>query len=472
MVPAAVHQHPTALEKLAAWTLSVSDANLPAGAYRAARLLLLDTVGCALAGWHEEVARGVAATVCNESGAGRCQVIGNRLKVGAAGAVLLNGVLARVLDLNDYVANDPAAGGELGGHPSDNISVALAAAEISGCCGRDLLAAVVVGYEVFARAAALMEKRSSWDRSSVSGLVAPAMAGRLLGLGERELAHALALSAARCATSAMVRSGDISAAKSLANALVAENGYRAVELARHGITGPLAILEHPNGMREVFTALDLLAGLDAPMPDEPYIMRARIKAYPCVATSQSLAAAAIALHARVAARRDEIERIVLRMADYPVIRRHQSEPVRKMPDCREAADHSFPFVAVVGMLDGAIGHGQFENERWAEPLTRALMERVEMTTDPDLNARSSAGYPARIEVSFAGGETIAAEVLEPPGGGAGGLDEAQVLAKFERTTEGLIDPAQCRRIIDAVMSLEGSRDCSALIASVAVDVGA
>ena len=70
------------------------------------------------------------------------------------------------------------------------------------------------------------ERDSAWDGVTVSGLAAPAMAGRLMGLDRGRLAHAIALSAARAATSTAVHFGDISAAKSIANALVAQNGVQ------------------------------------------------------------------------------------------------------------------------------------------------------------------------------------------------------------------------------------------------------
>ena len=102
-----------------------------------------------------------------------------------------------------------------------------------------------------------MERDSAWDGVTVSGLAAPAMAGRLMGLDAHRLAHAIALSGARAATSTTVRFGDISAAKSIANALVAQNGVQAALLAEQGFTGPLDLLENPRGMREVFRRGDL-----------------------------------------------------------------------------------------------------------------------------------------------------------------------------------------------------------------------
>src|SRR6267154_4029647 len=121
-----------------------------------------------------------------------------------------------------------------------------------GKSGADIIAAIVAGYDVYARLQRLMDRSGGWDTVTVSGLAAPAIAGRLMNLDETQLAHALALGAARAATPAIVRSGDISAAKSIANALVAQSGVQAALLAERGVTGPLAILDHTRGLGDLF----------------------------------------------------------------------------------------------------------------------------------------------------------------------------------------------------------------------------
>lgn len=458
----------TVLQRLVRQVRSWDEGVLCGDAVQEAKLLVLDTVGCAFGGWHEATARSAVEVVGKLGGAGDCQIIGSRGRTSLTGAVLANGMLARVLDLNDYVPGDPAAGGDLGGHPSDNIPVALAAGELAGSSGRAILEAVIVGYEVYGRAAGMMKRGSAWDGVTVSGLVAPVMAGRLLGLDAEQLSHALALSVARSPTSAAVRSGDISAAKSLANALVAQNGVQAVLLAREGLTGPLGVIEQGKGLLDVFPNADQREGLVAPFPAFPYIRRARIKAYPCVATSQALAAAAIALHGEMAGAVDGIEVIRIMMADYVVTRRHQADPVRARPQSREAADHSFPFIAAVGLLDGEVGLAQFEGERWTDPMVMGLIERVEMGLDPTLNARATNGYPCRVEVLCRDGRSFVHEVIEPPGGGKR-LDGEQVLAKFERVTHGLVGATEQRRIIETVMGLDQGATARDLADVVAVD---
>src|SRR5207237_3428727 len=121
----------------------------------------------------------------------------------------------------------PTSGRRAGRDPSVRSPVALAVGAVRQRSGADILTSVIIGYELYARLQRLMDRNGEWDGVTISGLVAPAIAGWLMGLDEARLAHALALGAARSATPAIVRRGDISATKSIANALVAQAGVQA-----------------------------------------------------------------------------------------------------------------------------------------------------------------------------------------------------------------------------------------------------
>ena len=285
---------PGTVEKLADWALSIRTDDIPQATLQQAKLLLLDTIGCGYAALDEEASRAVIATMAETGGAPQCTVIGSTNKTSAPGAVLLNGALVRILDLNDY-ANTKS--GQIGGHPSDNIPVALAAAELSGASGRDVLAAIVVGYEIYGRLKNATDDAGDWDGIMVSGFAAPAMAARLMGLDRVTLANALALSGARAPTPLVVRHGAISAAKSVANALIAQNAMQATLLARHGMTGPLDLFENPHGLGSLFPKLD--GSLTAPLARECFLMGCHVKAYPCLATGQSIVHAGLDIHRQV-----------------------------------------------------------------------------------------------------------------------------------------------------------------------------
>lgn len=444
----------SSVARLARWVRSFDSRTVPPAALRQAKLLTLDTIGCGLAGREEEVSQAVLSMMA-EGGAGHgCSVMGAGWQTTPVNAVFSNGTLIRVLDLNDYVIGGMSGGMQIGGHPSDNIPVALAFGELLDRPGRDVLAAIVIGYEVYGRLREMMARDGCWDGVTISGFAAPAMAGFLMGLSEEKLAHAIALSAARAPTSAAVRTGDISGAKSIANALVAQNGVLAALLAERGVTGPLSVLDQARGLSDVFPKTENLANLAAPLADGCYIMKAHVKAYPCVATGQSAVAAALAMHRKIGRDLDSVERIEVIMADYPFLRRQQQDPHRAHPDSREAADHSFYFITAVTLLDGAFGLAQFENERWNDPAVKGLMAKTAMVADARWNERAPGSYPCSIHIVTKDGREHLTEVPYPPGFSRGGMDEDAVIDKFHRTAASALDKPARDRVIAAVMDLD------------------
>src|SRR5262245_56902898 len=96
---------PGAVEELAKWILAPRAEDIPASDIKQAKLLLLDTIGCGYAALDEVGAHAVLATLADLGGAAQCTVIGSNAKTSAPNAVLVNGALIRILDLNDYVNN-------------------------------------------------------------------------------------------------------------------------------------------------------------------------------------------------------------------------------------------------------------------------------------------------------------------------------------------------------------------------------
>ena len=458
-----------AIARLAASIAGLRAEDFPPRAVEQAKLVLLDTIGCGFAARDDDSAGAVLEALASLGGTPQCTVLGRAGKMSAPSAVLANGTLIRTLDLNDYVVGAHPVSGARGGHPSDNIPVALAAAELAGSSGRDLLAAILLGYEIYGRGKALMRADSPWDGISVSGLAAPAMAGRLLGFDKERLAHAIALSAARAPTPVAVREGAISAAKSIANALIAQNGMQAALLAAAGVTGPLDLFEAERGLKAVFahapeSAADVLG---ARLPSEAFISRVAIKAYPCFAGGQSAVAAALALHRQIDGDVDSLASIHATFADLPIVRSQLADPGRVAPASREAADHSLHFLIAVSLIDGTFGLAQFADERWNDPKMRALMARLDMATDADLARRASGAYPCALHATSRDGRHHSVEVLAPPGFSPDGPDANTVLEKFARITTDCISLAARDRIVEAVMTLDKAITCEDLMRAIA-----
>jgi 2-methylcitrate dehydratase len=445
----------SSIEKLAAWTLSRDPVYRADLVLRQAKLLVLDSIGCAFAALEAAEADEVVQLATELGGPPEATIIGGG-KVSVLNAVLANGALVRVLDFNDIMFMQSEGHLVVGGHRSDNIPVALAIGEKCGSSGTDVLEAIIVGYELYGRLRGLTRYPCPFDGTSVSGFVAAAMAGRLMGLDAERQAHALALGACRCLAPRIVRKGKLSAAKSLANALIAQSGVQGALLAAKGITGPLEILDDQEvGLQMFFESSSIMESLWAPPPQRLEILDAHVKSFPCIGTAQTAVQAALELHRLLAGRSDKIERIEVYMADLPFVRDQQADIDRRIPKSREAADHSFTFLPAVALADGDLTLRQFDGERWNDPSIKRLMERVSLHVAPDLNERAPDSMPCRLRVVLRNGQELVTECLYPPGHSSQtGLDEDVVRAKFRSVSRAMLAPEICEQVIDAALGLD------------------
>ena len=145
------------------------------------------------------------------------------------------------------------------------------------------------------------------------------------------------------------------------------------------------------------------------------------------------------------------------------MRRQLADPGRIAPQSREAADHSLHFLIAVALIDGTFGLRQFDNERWNDPKVRALMARLEMTTDADLRPPRRRSLSVRAPRRGRDGRPYDVEILQPPGFSPDGLDAATALEKFARVTEGHLRPDTRSAVLDAVLGLDRATSCAGLM---------
>jgi 2-methylcitrate dehydratase len=448
----------TLVERLAAWALELQPEAIPADALERAKLLLLDAMGCALAALREESCQDMLRVVGRLGGSDECTIIGSASRGSAANAVLANAALTRFLDLNDQ-----SWGQKPGGHPSDNMAIGVAVGEREHSRGLDVLAAIVVAYEIEGRLRILNGLANGWDYSTVSSLMGPALAGRLMKLDHERLSNAFGLAATFGPALGIARYGQLSAAKWLASGMVSHTAVIATELAAAGISGPRAVLEGPRGWAQTVSQGADLEGLVAPWDGSFRILDASIKAFPCLGTAQAAVAAALQARASFGDRIADVERVEVRMADVAMVR-HQLEDVQRMsPASRETADHSFPFLVGVALLDGELTLRQFEDERWLAPDARDMMGRIKVETDTALNRYIPGTFPAWIKVTLRSGETFEAEVPYAPGHHMGGLTTDHVTSKFDRYASPHLDDSRRSEIKDLVLSLENVADVSGIM---------
>ena len=451
--------------KMAAWTLFTDESYVTDLALRQAELITLDSIGCAFASHDAGSPRRVAELVEEMGGKPSCTAIGYDFRTSVLNATLLNCALVRSLDFNDVQFIMKEGKLHVGGHCSDNLAAALAVGEMLGSSGREVLTAIIMGYELFRRLRNLMPYSSVWDVTSASGMVTAAMTGRLLKLDAARQSNALALAGARCATPAIVRYGELSGAKNMVGAFTAQQGVQAALLAAKGMTGPQQILDHKWGLQSVFDPSrglnDLWRAVDEPL----FIMTSHVKTFACIGTAQSEVVAALDAHAKLGGRTDHIEAIDVTMADLPIIRKQQAEVHRLTPSTRETADHSFTFLPAVVLIDGELTPKQFANERWNEPAAKALTAKVRLSVSEELAALAPGSMPCRLKIHLTGGETLETECLFPPGHSFAdrGLNQAPVVDKFVSITDEFMEGGDQTRLVDALLSLREQKSVTPIM---------
>src|SRR5918999_1074479 len=165
------------VKQIAERILEFDSQSIPAEVALHSKLLILDSIGCALAAREEHAYQRAFRTFDALGGNPECTIIGSERRMPVTSVVMLNGVLIRELDLNDAYVGP----GQMG-HPSDNIAVALTVGERQRCSGLEVLAGIIVGYELYCRIQDIVVGRGPWDHVTASALAAPAIAGRLLKL--------------------------------------------------------------------------------------------------------------------------------------------------------------------------------------------------------------------------------------------------------------------------------------------------
>lgn len=376
----------------------VATAAPPAAARARAAAAVLDTIGVTLAGASEPAARIVQQVVAADGG-DACPVFGTSMRASASGAALANGTAAHALDYDDMCFVSLA-------HPSAPlVPASLAAAELSGASGRDLLDAYVVGFEVEARLGRLMNPRHyqrGWHCTSTLGSIgAAAAASRLLGLDLTAAGHALAIAASEASG---LKENFGTMVKPLHAGLAARNGIVAASLALRGMTASALALDGPQGLLHAMdsegTALDAaIADLGARW--EILDTGITVKLYPsCAGTHPSLDAI-LDLRRRETFGADDVDRI-----DVSVDSVTPTVLIYAQPASGLEAKFSMPFCAAAAVVYGRVGIDTFDAAGLNDPLVTALMARVHMRVDPSLDGIGPPLTEARVSIRLRGGRTL------------------------------------------------------------------
>lgn len=450
----------TLAERLAVYTNSLHYEDLPEDVIHEVKRRVIDSLGCALGAYNSEpvrIAIEVASTVESTYNA---TIFGTKKKTSPELATFTNGTMIRYLDYNDtYLSKEPA-------HPSDNISTAFAVAEVENSIGKDLITAIVIGYEIQCRLCDASSLRNrGWDHVTYGAFSSGLVAAKLMNLSLGQIVHTLGLSGVANIALRQTRTGELSMWKGCAFANTARNAVFAAILAKHGMTGPAPIFEGEKGFMKLVSGhfeLEDFGGKERPFK----ILDTYIKFYPAEYHSQSAIEAALELKSEIGDI-DTIESIEVRTFDacYEII----GSGVEKWnPKTRETADHSLPYCVAVALIDGEVGLNQFSEERIKDPMLHRLMQKVTIARDAELNKQYPEAMPNLIEIITKDGKRFSKKINYPKGHPKNPMTDKEVEIKFKTMADNILPPGQTDIILDKLWHLEYIKDVREVMDSITV----
>ncbi|MCP2636295.1 MmgE/PrpD family protein [Microbacterium sp. HD4P20] len=433
--------------RLARYALGSSADDLPTEVVACVRQRLLDSLACAV-GAYDAPPVDAAIAVARAVPVPGSTILGTRMQTTPDLAAFTNGVMVRFLDYNDgYMAREP-------GHPSDSIPACLALAEAQSLPGAELVAAIVVAYEVQMRLqdAAGLNKRG-WDHVNYVNVAVAAAAARLLMLDQTQAEHAINLALSGHVSMRQVRTGALSDWKGCSAANAARNAVFAAQLASYGMTGPSPIFEGDAGFfAQVSGRFELDVDAFGTCENGDFaIMRSLTKTFPTNGELHTAVWAAIGLRPSIP-HLDDIESILIETSEFN--RRVLADAAKWQPATRETADHSLAYNVARALIDGDIDLGSYSAEKIRDPRVRILMDTTTVEEDTALTALFPRHLANRVTVKLRSGERISKEVISGPGSVETPMTDADFERKFRRTADSHISAAAQDVVVDFTATLE------------------
>lgn len=435
---------------------------IPQACLDEAKRRVIDSLGCAMGAIDSDPAT-ISRTLALQAapvGHPGATVIGTTHRATPESAAFANGVLFRYLDFNDtYLSKEPA-------HPSDNIAAILAIAEMNGNSGKDVLAAIVLAYEIQCRLCDAYSIRArGWDHVTYGSLSTVIACGWLLGFSEQQFVHAQGLAATPNNAMRQTRVGELSHWKGCAFANASRNGVFAALLANQGMSGPSEIFEGEMGFFAQVCGGDNFEvepmggeALDGKSAHNDYmILKTYIKHFPAEYHSQSAVEAVQVMREKLGGDSldwRQVKRIRIESFDAAVdiigkFKEHWA------PTHRETADHSMPYIVSATLMDGDITLESFTQARIQAPDLRELIQTVTVERNDEMNAGYPKGIPNRITIELADGTSVTETVAYPLGHAENPMTDEDVAKKFKPLARRVFDEATVEKQWTQLQQLEG-----------------
>jgi 2-methylcitrate dehydratase PrpD len=435
-------------EKIAQFALGLKLEDVPADVLASAKEHLLDVIGIALASSKFDIGRSVLKAA-RELGEGTAATaIGSGLRMPAASAALVNGVLAHALDFDDTHI------GAIYHASAQAMAATLAAGQANRSSGAEVLLAFTAALEIGCRLATVgapdFHNRGFHPTALCGTFAAAAAAGRLYQSDHEQLVSSLGLCGSQA--SGVLIGGD-SWLKRLHPGWSAHSALAAVALGRAGFLGPKTVFEDPKGGLYHTHIQRVPEGETLPsfgLGKSWQTLGIALKPYPCCHFIHAFVDAALELRGQFAL--DDIERIECPLtADlHKMVAEPRDACIR--PGIPYRALFSVQYVVALALVRGRVDLAAFHDEPLDSP--EVLGVAAKTWCIDDAQSDFPLHFPGEVIVHLKDGRTLRSRKAASLGTPDVPLSTEALKAKFIANATRAVSHEAAVQVIDKVLAIE------------------
>jgi len=321
------------------------------------------------------------------------------------------------------------------------VPLVLGSCALSPVDGKQLLTALVIGYEIACRAGLALHRmyHPAYHASgSWAALGAAAAGARILSVPAERFDAVLGAAEYYAPISPMMRVVDSPASVKDSAAAGALAAATALSMDAGGLSGPPSLLQ----------AETEAAGPIATLGGEWLILKQYFKPYPTCRWSQPAVEAVLMLQKENGFSCREVDRI--HVETFAAGARLTRFPPKHSDD----AQYSTPWAVAAALVDAELGMRQVHPDRLADPEILRIGSRVSVSESKDLEARFPDECLVRLRVDLRNGRSFHCPAIAAPGDWDNPLSEEQLNRKFAAAAVPVLGARRWGRLVELIDTLE------------------
>jgi 2-methylcitrate dehydratase PrpD len=434
---------------LAAYVANLKFDDIPQEVLTRAKTLTLDFLGSAIRARKEsESTPSIIKMVeaLSLDGKGDSTVFGDTRTWTPAVAALLNGAMGHSLDFDDTHADSSL-------HPSAPVvPAAFAVGEMMGSSGRDVLTAIVAGYEVCCRLGNALDPTSHYARgfhpTATAGTYgAAAAAAKLFGLSKEQIVSTFGVSGSQAAGSLQFLVNGAWNKRYQVGA-AAMNGVIAATLAHNDFLGSSESVEGKHGLLVGYSDDAHPEKAVADLGSVYETMKIGVKPYPSCRYTHAAIDALIAMRREHNLTPDQVRHVEIGLHRNGITLTGD-EATKRRPSSIVGGQFSMFFTGALALDQGRFGWDDYA--RLGDDAINALADKFDVVQDDRLEGRS---HPFGARVSIETDDGIHERIYHDPSGEPGSFPDALAMQqKFLQLARPVLDK-RADTFADAILALE------------------